>query len=296
MTTPAGTNENAPDAAAAAAAAAAAPAGQQQEQQEQPGSAAQWIPTELRTHKSLTKFKEPGDLAKSYVNLEGMLGKRVEIPGDDAPADVQAAWRTKIGVPATADEYEAPAVPQGMAVDEGVLSDARKQFHEIGIPKSAAKKLMDWYVAKEVETASARATAQQEEYDSGMAALNTRWGAAAPRQIALCHQVVAELGGPAVKKVLDETGAGNAPALVEMLAKIGGMMAEDKMIQPVNVGQTSEQAVADIAAIRAEHGKNRQGPLFNRSHPEHKAVAKRLADLYQIAYPGMRNEDGSDVG
>lgn len=288
MTTPAGTNENAP-------VVEGAPEGQQQQQQEQVPAVPAWVPAELKDHKSLTKFKDPADLAKSYVNLETMLGKRTEIPGDDAPADVKAAWRTKIGVPATADEYDAPAVPEGMKVDEGVLSDARKQFHELGIPKAQAKKLMDWYVAKEVETASQRAQAQGAEYDAGMAALNQRWGAAAPRQIALCHQVVAELGGPAVKKVLDETGAGNAPALVEMLAKIGGMMAEDKMIQPVNVGQDSASAIADIARIRAEHGKDRQGPLFNRSHPEHKAVAKKLADLYQIAYPGMRNEDGSDA-
>lgn len=271
-----------------------APAGgeQQQNQQQQPQVPA-WVPEPLRGHKSLTKFKDPGALAESYVNLEKMVGNRVEVPADDAPAEVKAAWRTKIGVPATADEYDAPSVPEGITLDSTVVSEARKQFHELGIPKTQAKKLMDWYIVKEIERTNTILQERAEQHQQGMAALEKRWGAAAPRQIALCHRVVAELGGESVKKVLDETGAGNDPALVEFLAKIGGMMEEDKLIMPVQVGQSKEQAIAEIAKIRAERAKDKKHPLNDKKNPGHAEAVKHFHGLYQIAYPEMQSEDGT---
>jgi hypothetical protein len=69
-------------------------------------------------------------------------------------------------------------------------------------------------------------------------------------------------------------------------------MEEDNLIMPVEVGQSKDQAIAEIATIRAEGMKDRKGALMNKSHPNHKQVVQRLADLHRIAYPEMQNEDG----
>jgi len=261
------------------------PEGQQQSDVNVPA----WVPADLRSHKSLTKFKEPGDVAKAYVNLETMLGKRVEIPADDAPAEAKAAWRTKIGVPETADGYDKPTVPEGVTLDEGIFSAARNKFLELGIPKSQGKALMDWFVGMELDLSSKAQQGRAAEKEAGMEALTQKWGAAAPRQIALCQRFVAEVGGADLKAALDETGAGNDPRVVAALAKAGLMMEESNMIAPVNVGVSTDEAIAEIAKIRAERGKDKKHPLNDKSNPGHKEAAKRFQDLHRIAYPDMQD-------
>ena len=248
-----------------------------------------WVPADLRSHKSLTKFKEPGDVAKAYVNLETMLGKRVEIPADDAPAEVKAAWRSKIGVPDTADGYDPPSVPEGVTLHEGLFTEARSKFHELGIPKSQGKALMDWFIGKELEIGSQFQQEREKQKADGMEALTQKWGAAAPRQIALCQRFVAEVGGPELKAALDESGAGNDPRVVAALAKAGLMMEESNMIAPVNVGMGTAEAEKEIAKIRAERMKDPKHPLNNKNSPGYKEAAKRFQDLHRIAYPDMQD-------
>lgn len=254
---------------------------------------AAWIPEALRGNKSITKFKDPGALAESYVNLEKMVGSRVEIPGDDAAPEVKAAWRTRLGVPDAPGGYDKPAVPEGITLDTKVLERVQSKFHELGVPKAQAKQMMDWYIMEEIERANVVNRELSAAHDSGMTALNQRWGAAAPRQIALSQRVVAELGGSKVQKVLNETGVGSDPDIVEFLAKIGGMMEEDNLITPVNIGQTKEQAVSEIAKIRGERMKDKKHPLNDKKNPGHSEAVEHFHGLYKIAYPEQQNEDGT---
>lgn len=248
-----------------------------------------WVPSDLRGHKSLTKFKEPGDVAKAYVNLETMLGKRVEVPADDSPAEVKAAWRAKIGVPDTADGYEAPTVPDGVQVNQEILTAAKGKFHELGLTKSQAKSLTDWFIGQEVEISAQRNAAFQKSKEDGMAELTKMWGPAAPRQIALCQRFVAEVGGEDLRAALNETGAGNDPRVVAALAAAGAMMEESHLISPVNVGTSQADALAEIAKIRAARAADRKHPLNDKGNPGYKDAAKRFAELYRIAYPDMQD-------
>lgn len=251
---------------------------------------AEWIPEDLRSHKSLTKFKEPGDVAKAYVSLESMLGKRIEVPGDDATPEAKAAWRAKIGVPETPDGYDRPEAPEGVKLREDLFADARNKFHEVGISKAQAKVMTDWFINKELEMASGFQQEYARQKEEGMKALDKQWGAAAPRNIALCQRVVAEMGGPELKAALNETGAGNDPRIVSFLAKIGRTLEEDNLIAPVQVGVDEKGAAAEITKIRSERmaakGKH---PLDDKKHPEHAAMKKKYNDLFQIAHPGQND-------
>jgi len=124
-----------------------------------------------------------------------------------------------------------------------------------------------------------------------MAALTKQWGAAAPRQIALCHRVVAEMGGPELKAALDESGAGNDPRIVSFLAKIGQTLEEDNLIAPVQVGMDEKAAVKEIAKIQGERkAQGNKHPLNDKRHPEHAEATKKYQGLFQIAYPGQEQQ------
>ena len=266
------------------------PAGEQQQQQPtqpQGAVAPEWIPEDLRSHKSLTKFKTAGEAAKAYVNLESMLGKRIEIPGDDASPEVKAAFRTKLGVPEKADDYENPAVPEGQQLDAGLFGDFKKIAHEAGIPKAAAKKLADWYVGLEQRRMTEFAARTEKAKAEGMKALHAQWGGATSDNVGIIQRLVAETGDQDLKEALERTGFGNDPAGLRWLAKIGRNLMENDLIDPAGLGTGMEDARAEIAKIQGEASKDRKHPLRNTAHPEHKSLKKKMETLYSIAYPDV---------
>ena len=261
---------------------------QQQEQKPAAGAAgSEWLPENLRSHKSLTKFKNAGDVAQAYVNLESMMGKRIEIPGDDAAPEVKAAWRTKIGVPEKAEEYESPAVPEGRQLDENLFGEFRKVAHEIGMPKGMAKKLGDWFVGLESRRETEIVAKSEAAKAEGMKKLHTQWGGATKDNVGIIQRLVAETGDQDLKDALDRTGAGNDPAVLRWMAKLGRTLMEDNLIDPAGLNNSMEDARSEISKIQAEAAKDRKHPLRNSSHPEHKALKARMKTLYDVAYPNV---------
>ena len=108
---------------------------------------AYWIPEEIRGHKSLEHISDVGALAKSYVNAQSMIGAdKVAIPGKHAtPEDWDEVYR-RLGRPDTPDEYELiNEVPDGVAVDDDLVSWFKGAAHEVGLTGPQAQKLLEGY-------------------------------------------------------------------------------------------------------------------------------------------------------
>lgn len=60
--------------------------------------------------KTLSKFNKVDDLAKSYTELQKLMGSRIELPKDDADADALNAFWQKVGKPKTAADYDLDGV------------------------------------------------------------------------------------------------------------------------------------------------------------------------------------------
>lgn len=111
-----------------------------------------WVPETLRGHKSLEKFKTPADVAQAYANLEGAFGKKFEEHlKPDADPEIRARVRSALGVPEAPNGYEDPPVPEGRVLDANITGGFKEQAHKLGISKSAAKGLMEWYLGMELE-------------------------------------------------------------------------------------------------------------------------------------------------
>lgn len=254
-------------------------------EQTQTPAADSWIPEGLRENKSLSKFKTPADVAQAYVNLEQHLGKRFEAPGEDATPEQRAEWRKKIGVPDTADAYENPAVPEGVTLDDSLVSSFKKRAHEVGISAKDAKALMDWFVSEEMSRASALESQTNEAKSNALADLKKKWGAAADQNIAYCQRAINDFGGPDLVAALNETGAGNDPRVIQFFAKIGRTMGEHNLIPAHDIGMTTSNARDEITKIRSAAAGDRKHPYRDSSHPEHKKIVARMKELYTLAYP-----------
>jgi hypothetical protein len=246
---------------------------------------ADWHPAEFKGHAALGKFKTAEDAIKGYVNLEGAFGKKFEEHlKDDAAPDVKARVRAALGVPDTAEGYEAPKAPDGYELDKGVIGTFSKVAHDAGISKGAWAKLSTAFVQMEMDRLTERSAEGAKQKEAGMATLKTEWGAAADRNIALCQQVVSEFGGNELKVYLNESGLGNDPRMVKFLAKMGQTLSEDNLMTPNPVGTSVEDAKKEIAAIRAAAGADRKHPYVNKDHAEHKAMLEKMARLTELAY------------
>jgi len=239
------------------------------------------LPEDLRTAKSLEKFKDVGAMAKSYIELEKKTGTAVAIPGPESKPEEVAAFRERLGVPKAPSDYE---FPEGL--DPHAVETFRGEFHKLGIPAAAAKALSERYVSYQQE----QLDRAQQGWVAQLTELRTQWGeplynrraTAAVRGI----EAIAEEAGmdrAEVKKFLDDTRLGDHPILFRLFATAGEKLIEEHLIS----GDTSapSDAKARIESIRADKGHAR----WNPQHPGHAQAREEFDALYKLAY-GVREE------
>lgn len=129
----------------------------------------QWLedlPEPLRKAGTLRKFSDASwkaDLAKSYVELEGKLGKAVTVPDQGASAEEWGKFFSRIGRPETPDQYD---VPQGK-LDPDFEKTFRSRAHQAGLTKAQASDLLASIIEDgEGKTAKQRSAQERNAADS----------------------------------------------------------------------------------------------------------------------------------
>lgn len=118
---------------------------------------------ELGQHSMFDKLTKIDDLAKAYINVEKVKSKKVEelLSSDDE--SIRSELSKMRGIPESADEYEfSVEIPESLGIGSDRITEIKSKFKEIGIPKEAADKLMEW----EVSTISSKMQAMEEERES----------------------------------------------------------------------------------------------------------------------------------
>ena len=123
----------------------------------------------LQKHPTLRKFTDENPIeqvARAYVELEGKLGKSVSIPEANASAEEWGKFFSRIGRPATADEYDVPADK----LDKEFAVKLRDTAFKTGATKRQAKDFADLIVASAEEAAQkAQASRQRQAVDTAKA-------------------------------------------------------------------------------------------------------------------------------
>lgn len=119
-----------------------------------------------------TDIKDVKSLAKIARDKDSMVGKQAEqlakaivIPGKDATPEERAAYREKMGIGATADDY-AFEVPKDLPETLPYDGERAKAFGglaaEIGLTKAQAQKVHDWAASTSVADFNAAQGAEQQ--------------------------------------------------------------------------------------------------------------------------------------
>lgn len=242
------------------------------------------LPPEIRDAPAIGRFDAPEKLAKSYLELETLVGRKgVVIPTDKDPPDVHARYRAALGVP---DSPEAYGLKPPEGIPDGLWSDATAtafagMAHKHGLTPAQAQGLAAEFLSFQAQqmpdVEAMRASAESE--------LRREWGAAFAAKADHAKRAVRQFGGDALVEYLETTGLGNDPRMVRAFAAIGAAMAEDV---PAGMGQ-GRAGVMSPDSARAEANRlmaDPSGPYWNDRHPEHRAVAQRVKDLWLMASGG----------
>ena len=239
-------------------------------------------------HADVTKelFSEYGKLRA--INKDPKEYIRKPTPGDAA---AQAKYYEELGVPREAKDYDLSKVKfaDGTEPDEAFSDMLRSTAHKLHIPSDAVPQLAADLIKFMESADSADAAERTATIEKGRADLKKNWGANFDQNLLVARNAARNLGiKPEAVAALE--GVIGYPAVMEMLANVGGKIGEDTLIRGSAGGgngpMSREQAAAKIGELKGNSGwaaryfKNGQsGPEWKEMHTlQH--IATGIVDEY----------------
>ena len=247
----------------------------------------------MRADRNLSKFESLEAFANGHLNALKRFGKDpaslVEVP---AKPDDEKGWGDlwgKLGRPEKADGYQLTLGEGATAEDKAFAEGFREVAHKAGLTQAqmgAAVGYLNEVTGKAVADAAAAEVAAAEETGK---TLKAAWGDKAPIYEKAIPALIEELGGAEAVEKLNADGLGNSATLLQMLAKITDLRAEQTQLPGGGGGgdaqgvMTPYQAQAKIAELHGDAKK--MEALMDKNHALHKATKEERERLLKVAYP-----------
>jgi len=234
---------------------------------------------DIRTHPSMEKFKTPEDVAKSYIEIQKVVGKdKVVLPTKDSTPEEISEFYSKIGRPESFDKYNVPELGDDVKplMSESRLETFKQIAFENGITEAQFAKLVEGY-ANDTKVAMDSFAEQQElETKKQLSALMQEWGPKMEENQALSKKAIRAFTDDA--KLIESIEKN--PGLVKVFAQVGQAMSNDSL---VNKGTT--MLTVSKAEMQAEIGKaisgDKDSAYWNAMHPEHKETKQKITEYYR---------------
>lgn len=175
------------------------------------------------TKREVKDAKSAIELARNQDKMIGdqakKLGESIRIPGKDATPEEVQAYKTKMGIGQSDDDYlgvfEAPKeLPETLPYDGERDKAFAAKANELGISVKAAKELRSWFIGETVADHNGAKQAEQnrivETGKSETAKLVKLWGPldgqTAKTNLAAADKVMTEVGGEKVVQAFERVG------------------------------------------------------------------------------------------
>jgi hypothetical protein len=243
------------------------------------------LPEELRAHKSLSKFETEEGLAKSYVNLERMLGHD-KVPVPKTPDDKEAweAYYKAGGRPDAPDAYEVKRpddMPAGMTYDEEGEKFLRQFAHANGFNQTQFAAAYDTYFKREAERLQGWQQSQTQAKEEGVRSLQREHGSGFDKFLNGARVALRQYGDDAAISKLEAAGLANDPDIIRVFGKVGKELVGE---QHLKGNGTSPSGPADIQQRISEHREKYKAVLFDKHHPEHETRVREMKQMFEALH------------
>jgi hypothetical protein len=228
----------------------------------------------LKQDPTISRFKDPGSLAKSYVELRKSLGKS-EIPNEKStPEEVQAFYR-KAGIP-DKDKYNVDAKKYGLADD--VAAQIKEIASTSGVTEHGLSKIFDLIQEKDIEAKTQMQEEMRGRFTEEVNALKKEYGPAFNKYLNLGNEVAKEIYTPEEMASLKEQGVSNNPLFAKLLmsmakSKFGEDIVDDEHTKQGFVA-TPDQVQAKINEILNDKD------FSDTKSPRHKTLTQEFERLH----------------
>ena len=235
-----------------------------------------------RNDPNIEKFTEIDALAKSYINATKMIGQdKVVIPTNNSTEEHWDEVYAKLGRPESADKYSLDAKSEVVNLDETAIKSFAEQSHKLGLNNKQAQGILEFYKnnmegtaqQSKIDTETAQAQAEQQ--------LRQEWGRDFDGKVKQAGALAKANINPEVLDMTLSNGTrlGDHPEIIKGFAKIANMMSEDKIVATESENaNTSKDIEAEISAL----SNDKNGPYWNRNHPDHDKVVQQVYTLREM--------------
>ena len=240
------------------------------------------ISEEFRSDPNIEKFTEIDALAKSYINATKMIGQdKVAVPNKNSTEDQWNEFYDKLGRPESADKYSLNVKSDIVPMEETSIKQFAENAHKLGLNQKQAEGILDFYKTNmegmaqqsKVDTETAQAQSAQE--------LRQEWGREFDTNIKKAGALAKANMNAEVLDMELKNGMrlGDHPEIIKGFAKIAGMMSEDNMVTTESEQVSSNKDIeSEISSIM----NNREGPYWNKQHPDHDKTVQQVYTLREM--------------
>ena len=243
------------------------------------------LPEDLKGIKSLSKFNDLTSLAKSYIELEKNLDKRIVMPGDEASEEDWGKVFIKLGMPEDkkyiSDEKKAELLKNNLT-DEETLSLYEELFHKGNLTKRQGEKILNQIIENAQNANEELIKAQKASREANMAKFYEVYKDQTSEKLNILKGVMSKYGSAELVDLVEETNY--APVLINLLLKLGEGIRSDSLVSGKSEPTISDKETAVKEIKRLESDKEFMLKYADRSHIGHKQAVSELNDLYEIAY------------
>jgi|GEM_PF-6727784 len=184
---------------------------------------------DLKDSEALRKFKSTSDVAKSYIELEGKLGKAVTISEEPTEEELSRV-RTLLGVPESEEGYDFSDIelPKGYSLAEGAIKDVAKFAKTNDLTVGQAKAVIKRIAEREHEAVRQVRQIVKEGREKAEARLRSDLGEGYDKHLKAANTVLATYGDKELMSSLKDSGFVNSPALTRFLGKVGLAVSESE--------------------------------------------------------------------
>jgi hypothetical protein len=210
---------------------------------------------DLKNNPKIQEFKDQGAMAKSYLELQSLLGnEKVALPKDENDTVAIDMLNKALGVPDTAEAYELPdpKPPEGLENMAFGMDQFKALAHKHKLTPAQAKGIQGDYVEMLTGIHTELSTSFTAEVTKSAQELKKEWGLAYDSKIKTAQNVMNKFAGS--KEAFEHINAkiGADPIAMRMLATVGDQFKEGSL---GNIGEPATSFTKTPSEAKAEHDK-----------------------------------------
>lgn len=231
---------------------------------------------------SLKALNNVGDLVKSYVNAQKLIGKdKVILPTEKSSEVEWNQFWDKMGRPEKADDYKFDLGEQ-KSFDDSFMGKFAELAHKHNILPNQAQALLKELNEFELSQDQNFQSEIETKVNEAKQELQRDWGDAYQSNVQKAVDVVKEFGGEDMLEHFKQTGYGSDPKFLNFLVKIAQTQMGEDTIDP---GRDTRQTGLGYDEVQRRINESYRDPAYlDKGHPDHKRKVEEVQRYFKLLH------------